>query len=55
MSIIVLAIIVVILLAIAIYGIQRIPIQPPFGAILIALCCLVAILVIAERAGLLHG
>lgn len=53
MSIILFIMVVVIVLALAIYAIRLIPIQAPFNVILQALACVVAILVIVNRAGLL--
>jgi hypothetical protein len=53
MSLLIFIIVVVIVLAIALYAIRMLPIQAPFNAILQALACLVAVLVIVNRAGLL--
>jgi hypothetical protein len=54
MSIIVFAIIVLVVLALAIYLVSLLPIpSAPIKAIIQALCVLVAILVICDRAGLL--
>ena len=57
MSILMLVFIVIILLCIALYIVQLIPIPgaPPFAKpVLMILCCAVAFIVIAERAGVLR-
>ncbi len=52
MSILIFAVIVILLLALAVYGIQNLPLQAPFGNILIVLAVLIAIIAIAQRAGM---
>lgn len=52
MSLLIFIIVVVVLLALAIYAIRLAPLQAPFSAIIQALAVVVAILVIANRAGL---
>ena len=52
MTILITAFIVVLILAIAIWAIERAPIQQPFKWIIEAIACVIAILVIANRAGL---
>jgi hypothetical protein len=56
MSIILFIIIVLVVLALALYCVQLLPIPgaPPIKQIIMALCVLVAILVICDRAGVLR-
>jgi len=49
----VLAVIVLVLLCVAIFGVQQVPQFAPFSGLIILLLCVVAIAFIAQRAGLL--
>lgn len=51
MSIIIFAIIVLILVALLCYAVTLLPLQPPFGNIIQALLIVLAVVVIASRAG----
>lgn len=52
MSILIVVLIVIVLLAIAIYGVQQVEVTAPFRGLIICILCVIAIVVIASKAGL---
>lgn len=54
MDILILLAVVVVLVALAVYAVQNLPaLRQPWAGILIALICLIAIIVVCQKAGLL--
>lgn len=55
MSLLIFAVIVLVIVALALWAVRSIPMQAPGLTIITVAICLIAILVICERAGLLRG